>query len=205
MGTVCPVKTVVLPPCVAPAAAPPVPAPAPVPAAVPPAAAAPIAVTTPAAPPCDGVLPLLLTASNTPCMFVTSKSKSACSSSDTPSLLPCAAAAFALFKLSVAIVTSLGFASPAMVMPAPTVAGIGRGMTLVSAPGSKICPMFVATLLRPCAGSLTISHAPVAADLTTLKMGPSGFRSFSRLASFHAARDFSSSAISSCIAYSFGS
>ena len=138
------VTTEVLPPCAAPApaAAPPAaaaaPAPAPVPIAVPPAAAAPIAPTTPAAPPCAGVL-LALALSNISWRFTTSSSKSACSASDTPSLLPCSAAAFAVFNPSVALVTSLGFASPAMVIPAPTVAGIGRGMTLVFEPGSKIC------------------------------------------------------------------
>ena len=168
MGTVCPVKTVVLPPCVAPAAAPPVPAPAPVPAAVPPAAAAPIAVTTPAAPPCEAVFPRAV--SNIPWRFTTSSSKSACSSSDTPFRLPVAAAAFALFNSSVALVTSLAFASWTAVRTAPVTGSTGRLTTLVFEfeSGLKISPMFVATLLRPCAGSLMTSHAPVAADLTTV-------------------------------------
>ena len=56
--------------------------------------------------------------------------------------------------------------------------------------------MFVATLLRPCAGSLTISHAPVAADLTTLKMGPSGLSWFNRRASTLAASSNAFSAAS---------
>jgi hypothetical protein len=90
--------------------------------------------------------------------------------------------AFAVFKAVVALVTSLAFASWAAVRTAPTEAGMGTDMTLVFdfESGLKISPMFVATLPRPCAGSLMTSHAPVAADLNMSMTGLSGLRPFNR-------------------------